>query len=149
MFKLVTKAIQLLIGFFTVIILDIIWFSLVGDIYDSALLPMQADFNTDLTTDLLGASIVVYFLIACAIVFFVLPKLTPDTDYTQSFFWGGFLGLIIYGIFDLTNYIFLNQWPFRIAVMDICWGFVLFGIATIVIRSVTSLINKIMRSFSR
>lgn len=136
------RLIQVVLCFFTVIILDIIWFNLFGDIYDAAFEPMRAEFNSDLTPNLLAASTMVYFLIALAIPFFVLPRVDRDTDYTMTFLWGGFLGLIVYGIYDLTNYIIFVEWPLRIAIMDICWGFLVFGLTTIVVRAVSSLIKE-------
>lgn len=136
------RLIQVIVCFFSVIILDIIWFSFVGDIYDAAYEPMRAEFNTDLTPNLLAASTMVYFFIALAITFFVLPRIDEKTDYTITFFWGGFLGLIIYGIYDLTNYILFVEWPLRIAIMDMCWGFLVFGLTTIAVRAVSSLIKQ-------
>ncbi len=136
------RLLQVILCFFSVIILDIIWFSLVGGIYDAAYEPMRAEFNTDLNPNLLIASVLVYFFVALAITFFVLPGLKTTTDYTISFFWGGFLGLIIFGIYDLTNYILFVDWPLRIAVMDMCWGFLVFGLTTIIVRAISSLIKE-------
>lgn len=138
---LLKKSLQIILGFFTVIILDIIWFNFVGGIYDTALEPIKAEFNTELTSNLLAASVTVYFLIALAISFFVLPKVEKK-DYTMTFLWGGFLGFIVYGIYDLTNYILFAGWPLRIAIMDMCWGFLVFGITSILVRSVSSLIRE-------
>ncbi len=112
-----------------------------GDIYDAAYEPLKAEFNMDLTPNLLIASIIVYFFISLAITFFVLPKFDKDTDYTMTFLWGGFLGLLIYGIYDLTNYLLFVEWPLRIAIMDICWGFLVFGLTTMVVRLLSSFIK--------
>lgn len=135
----VKPLIQIILCFFIVIILDIIWFNFVGEIYDIAFEPIKTEFNTHLTPNLLAASVTIYFLIALAVVFFILPKIHPKTDYIVTFLWGGFLGLIVYGIFDLTNYILFAEWPLRIAIMDMCWGFLVFGASTVLVRALTSL----------
>ena len=67
------RFLQIVLSFFSVIILDIVWFSLMGNIYDAAFEPMKAEFNTDLSSNLLAASLTVYFLSALAITFFVIP----------------------------------------------------------------------------
>lgn len=136
------RLIQIILSFFIIIILDIIWFTFTGSIYDAAYEPMKAEFNTSLTPNLLAASVAIYFLVAFAITFFVLPSIDQKTDYTISFFWGGFLGLIIYGIYDLTNYVIFAEWPLRIAIMDICWGFLVFGLTTIIVRAISSFIKE-------
>lgn len=136
------KLLQVILAFFSIIILDIIWFSLFGGIYDAAYEPMRAEFNTDLTSNLLVASVFVYLCAALAITFFVLPSIDQTTDYTVTFFWGGFLGLLIFGIYDLTNYIIFAEWPLRIAIMDICWGLLVFGLTTIFVRSISSFMKE-------
>lgn len=136
------RLLQVIFCFFVVILLDIVWFSFVGNIYDAAFDPMRAEFNENLTANLLVASVIIYILIALAITFFVLPKFNGEIDYTMAFLWGGFLGLIVYGIYDLTNYILFVEWPLRIAVMDMCWGFLVFGLTTIIVRALSSYIKE-------
>ena len=41
------------------------------------------------------------------------------------------LGVITYGIYDLTNYATLDKWSIRYVVVDIAWGGTICGIATI------------------
>lgn len=136
------RLLQVIFCFFLVIILDIIWFSFVGPIYDAAYEPMVQAFNIDLTSNLLIASTSVYFFIALIITFFLLPQILPSLDYTLAFLWSGFLGFLIYGIYDLTNYILFKDWPLRIAIMDMCWGFFLFGLTTIITRALSTLIKE-------
>jgi uncharacterized membrane protein len=136
------RLIQIILCFFLVIILDIIWFSLVGNIYDAAFEPMRAEFNTELTSSFLGASVLIYLFVALLITFFVFPQLDEKTDYTMTFLLGGFLGMLVFGIYDLTNYILFVQWPLRIAVMDICWGFLVFGLTALIVRAISSFFKK-------
>jgi uncharacterized membrane protein len=40
------------------------------------------------------------------------------------------LGIIIYGVFDSTNYALFKQWQLTTAVMDATWGGILFALTT-------------------
>ncbi|MBN9377932.1 MAG: hypothetical protein BGO14_00420 [Chlamydiales bacterium 38-26] len=135
------KSLLIIFCFFSVIILDVIWFNFLGNIYEAAYEPIKSEFNTELTSDLLVASLSIYLLIALAIVFFVLPRVN-HLDNTQTFFWGGFLGLLVYGVYDLTNYVIFAKWPLRIALMDICWGFLIFGLTTLGARLIMRLMDR-------
>lgn len=142
MFINLKKLIQIVIGFFSIILLDILWLYFTDDIYVAAYEPLKAEFNSTLTPNLVIASLTMYLLGSLAITFFVLPHIDRHTDYTISFFWGGFLGLIIVGVYNLTNYVIFAEWPLRIAVMDICWGFLVFGLSTIIVRAVGGLLFR-------
>jgi uncharacterized membrane protein len=37
------------------------------------------------------------------------------------------LGLIVYGVYDLTNYSVFSKWSFKVAIIDIVWGTFLCG----------------------
>ena len=45
------------------------------------------------------------------------------------------LGLIIYGVFDTTNYALFKKWDLKLAIMDGLWGGVLFALTTSIIYS--------------
>jgi hypothetical protein len=38
---------------------------------------------------------------------------------------GGFLGMIAYGTYDLTNWAVMKNWPVAMSLVDIVWGTVL------------------------
>jgi uncharacterized membrane protein len=56
----------------------------------------------------------------------------------QAMVLGGFMGLIAYGTYDLTNLSVLNGYSVKIALIDLAWGTVLSGatagIVTTIIR---------------
>ena len=35
---------------------------------------------------------------------------------------GALFGLVVYGVYDLTNYSTLREWPLRLTIADIVWG---------------------------
>ena len=72
----------------------------------------------------LGPALAVYVLLALAIVCFVLPT---AADGLQALLRGGFLGLIIYGVYDMTNMSVLRSYGLKLSLVDMAWGTVLCG----------------------
>ena len=72
----------------------------------------------------------IYILMTIAISVFVLPNIKKDTIWKDSILYGGGMGLIIYGIFDLTNLVLFSKYDPYLAFGDIAWGTFLFTIVT-------------------
>ena len=36
--------------------------------------------------------------------------------------YGALFGLVVYGVYDFTNYSTLRQWPFVVTLADVAWG---------------------------
>jgi len=73
------------------------------------------------------AAVLVYLLIPAGIVWFVRPVLSVDAELGQVFARGALYGLVLYGVYDLTNLAVLDRWTLRMTVADIAWGCVLCG----------------------
>jgi uncharacterized membrane protein len=61
----------------------------------------------------------VYVLLAIGVVVFVVPR---AADVWSAAKYAALFGLVVYGVYDLTNYSTLTQYPLSITVVDICWG---------------------------
>jgi len=61
---------------------------------------------------------------AAALWFFVVKD---ATDWLSAGSKGAGLGLAMYGLYDLTNYSTLTNYPLSFALTDIVWGSLLFG----------------------
>ena len=48
---------------------------------------------------------------------------------------GTLFGLVVYGVYDFTNYATLRQWPFVLTVADVAWGTVASAACAAVVRS--------------
>lgn len=83
---------------------------------------------------LLGPAFVVYLCLGLGVVFFVLPQLTAEDGLLKSFLIGAFLGIVIYGVYDMTNYSTLRNWPPLLSFVDMVWGGVLCGLVTLGLR---------------
>ena len=43
---------------------------------------------------------------------------------------------VVYGVYDLTNYSTLRQWPFALTLVDVAWGAVASAAASVAVRIV-------------
>lgn len=78
------------------------------------------------------AAVVVYLLIPLGIVLYVLPTVNAQCAVT-SVIWRGFLfGIIMYGVFDMTNHSLLEHWPLKMVWVDIGWGGFINGLASLI-----------------
>lgn len=107
--------------------IDFVWLGkIVSGFYKSSLGDLMRPAGVFGDVRLLGA-IAVYLLLAAGIVFFVLPQVTTAGS---ALLWGGFLGLLVYGVYDFTNWAVLSRWPLPLALADIAWGVVLMAFLT-------------------
>jgi len=65
------------------------------------------------------AAFVVYVLLGAGIAAFAVPRATQASSAAAA---GALLGLVIYGVYDFTNYSTLRDWPLILAVVDTAWG---------------------------
>jgi uncharacterized membrane protein len=79
------------------------------------------------------AAFVVYLLLGIGIAIFVVPR-TATVSSAAAF--GALFGLVVYGVYDFTNYSTLRQWPFALTVVDVAWGAVVCSAASAVARLV-------------
>lgn len=89
-----------------------------------------------------GAAILVYLLIPGGLVLFVRPLLGVNATAWQAIGWGALYGLVLYGVYDLTNLAVLEKWTLRMTLADIAWGCVLCGTMSAVMRLVDNWLNR-------
>ena len=65
------------------------------------------------------AALVVYVLLGTGIALFVIPR-APTVSLAAVY--GALFGLVVYGVYDFTNYSTLRQWPLALALADVAWG---------------------------
>ena len=65
------------------------------------------------------AAVVVYVLLGTGIALFVIPR-APTASLAAAY--GALFGLVVYGVYDFTNYSTLRQWPFALTLVDVAWG---------------------------
>ncbi len=65
------------------------------------------------------AAFLVYVLLGTGIALFVIPR---ASTVSRAAGYGALFGLVVYGVYDFTNYSTLRQWPFVLAMADLAWG---------------------------
>lgn len=76
--------------------------------------------------------VIVWILVVVGNIIFVLPK-TVDVQWLEIFKIGALYGLILYGVYDFTNYAILTHWPLGLVIFDATWGIVLNGIIALIL----------------
>jgi uncharacterized membrane protein len=79
------------------------------------------------------AAVVVYILLGSGIALFVIPR-AATVPSAAGF--GALLGLVVYGVYDFTNYSTLRQWPFVLTLADVAWGAAATAAASAAVRIV-------------
>jgi uncharacterized membrane protein len=103
---------------------DFIWLGRMGDtFYRPAMGGMAADGFR------LAPAVIFYLLYACGIVLFAVRPGLEAQSWTLAALYGLALGLIGYGVYDLTNYATLKTWSTALTVVDMAWGSFLTGLA--------------------
>jgi len=99
-------------------ILDGLWLGvLMGGFYKTQL-SLIARMSGDRLAPLWGPALFVYVLLAFGIVAFVVPRNYGEVSIVR----GALFGLVVYGVYDLTNLATLRSWSVALTVIDILWG---------------------------
>ena len=78
-----------------------------------------------------GATAGVYIFLIIGLYLFVLQE---KKNWRQAFI----LGLVIYGVFDLTTYAIFDEWPIAAVFMDTLWGGFLLAATTFLTEKVVA-----------
>lgn len=74
-----------------------------------------------------------YIIYALGIAYFVVaPGIASGAGILKIFFMGAFLGFIAYGAYDFTNHATLKNWPVIVTIVDLAWGSILTGVASVI-----------------
>ena len=80
----------------------------------------------------LGAAICYIFLIV-GINYFIIK---PNRSIKDAFL----LGLVIYGVYETTNYALFKNWSVLTVIIDTLWGGILFALTTWIVKLMRSII---------
>ena len=110
------------------LLLDYLWLAKLMQSFYLAQLGPYARVRGTTIIPVYWAAAIVYLLLPLGIVLFALPRVDPEQRAVSSLAWGAFFGLIVYGVYDMTNMATLERWPVRMVLVDICWGCFLCGV---------------------
>ena len=107
------------LGALAFMVLDGVWLGVVAkNFYRSQLAPIVRLADGGIAPNW-PAAVVVYALLGMGIALFVVPR-APTTSLAAAY--GALFGLVVYGVYDFTNYSTLRQWPFVLTMVDVAWG---------------------------
>uniref|UniRef100_A0A6C0KRI1 DUF2177 family protein n=1 Tax=viral metagenome TaxID=1070528 RepID=A0A6C0KRI1_9ZZZZ len=101
------------------LVLDFTYFYLFRDFMLPLLKKVQ---KADVKINIMPA-IACYLLMVSGLYYFILRKKAPIKDAIL-------LGLLIYGVYETTNYAFFKDWSPLLVLVDTVWGGILFGTTT-------------------
>jgi len=101
------------------LVLDFIYISLNKKAFELQIADVQ---RVSMQLRPLGAIVVYAFLIFGLYWFIIREK--------KSVYNAFLLGLVIYSVYEFTNYALLKKWGLEIAIMDTLWGGALFALTT-------------------
>jgi uncharacterized membrane protein len=110
--------------------IDYLWLGIIMSKFYKDELGILARLSNGSLKPVIWAAVIVYILIPLGIVLFALPRVSYDDLTSTSLFWGFVYGLILYGIYDMTNYSLVSKWSLRMSIVDILWGGVLNAVMT-------------------
>jgi uncharacterized membrane protein len=101
--------------------------------------------KTPLSINFIGA-IFSYIIFMCGLFFFSIPLIEIKLKENKNLFflcllYGGGLGLLLYGMFNATNYGIFTNYSYKIALMDSFWGFTIFTFSSYLFFSIKHIIN--------
>ena len=116
------------------LVIDLVWLGiLMKDFYSHELGELARRQGTSLAPRWWAASLV-YLLIPAGLVLFVRPLFDSNTTTLQAIGWGALYGVVVYGVYDLTNLAVIEKWTIKMTLFDIAWGAVLCGTVSAVMR---------------
>ena len=121
------------VGAVAFLVLDGVWLGLLmKHFYREQLAPIVRLANGGMAPNW-PAALVVYALLGTGIALFVIPQASTVSSAAAL---GALFGLVVYGVYDFTNFATLRQWPFAVTLVDVAWGTVASATAAMVARIV-------------
>lgn len=121
------------VSLFIFIIVDLIWIAgIMKNFYLSQLGALSRMKGGSMSPNI-PSSILVWMLIVLGLILFVLPKIPKTGPGVEGFLWGALFGLVVYGVYDLTNFALLKDWSLAMTIVDMLWGTIACGLSGFVI----------------
>jgi uncharacterized membrane protein len=108
--------------------IDTIYLNIIKNYFQKQIQSVQ---GSGLQVNFLGAALCYLFLIV-GINYFIIK---PHKSVSEAFL----LGLVIYGVYETTNYALLKNWSLLTVFIDTLWGGVLFALTTYIVNMLRKL----------
>tara|TARA_Y200000002_G_scaffold16458_4_gene12880 strand:+ start:8882 stop:9253 length:372 start_codon:yes stop_codon:yes gene_type:complete len=115
----------ILISGLVFLILDSIYLGITSKLFHEIVAGIQ---RTVMVVKPMGVIVCYIFLILGLYYFILRNKKTPVDAFL--------LGILIYGVYESTNYAIFKKWPDYVTILDTVWGGTLFASTTIITYSI-------------
>ena len=119
----------MLISAIVFISIDFIYLNLLKGYFNKQIQLVQ---GSEIKMNVLGAALCYIFLIA-GINYFIIK---PHKSVNEAFL----LGIVIYGVYETTNYALFRNWSILSVIIDTLWGGILFASTTYIINLLRSMV---------
>ena len=114
---------QIFITFVVIILLDLVYLLSTKDFFNNIVKEIQ---GSNISINYLGV-ISCYIFIVLGLNLFIINE-------NKSILYAFLLGIMVYGVYDTTNYAIFDKWPETAVVMDVLWGGILFALTTVIVN---------------
>jgi len=121
MYDYITKIFHIAVIILLLVAFDAVYIYFMKDTFSQLVRSIQGEPLVLDKRALVGA-VICYILLAFGLYYFAISK--TNTTILDAFL----LGLVVYGVFDSTNFVMFKKWDWRVMVIDGVWGGVLFSI---------------------
>ena len=118
----------MLISAIVFISIDFVYLNLMKGYFENQIKKVQ---GSALKFNLLGAAICYIFLIFGINYFIIKPRKSVNDAFL--------LGLVIYGVYETTNYALLTNWSIITVIIDTLWGGILFALTTFIVNKLRNI----------
>jgi len=109
------------------VFIDFIYLNLIKDYFSNQIKRVQ---GSQMNVNLFGAVLCYIFLIVGINYFIIKPK----KSVSEAFL----LGIVIYGVYETTNYTLFKNWALLTVIIDTLWGGILFALTTYLVNMLRS-----------
>jgi uncharacterized membrane protein len=117
---------SLLVSAVIFVVIDFIYLNTIKGYFSNQIQRVQ---GSPIKINLLGLVVCYIFLISGLNYFIIKPRKSASDAFL--------LGLVIYGVYETTNYALLKNWSIFTVILDTLWGGILFALTTFLTRSLS------------
>ena len=117
---------NIIISAIVMLILDAIYLTILSSSFKIMMLNIQ---GSEMTFRI-APVIICYIALIFGLNYFIL-----DSDRKNKILDAILLGLVIYIVYETTNYAIIDKWELKTALIDSIWGGILFGLTTFITLS--------------
>ena len=121
---------QIVLPGILLVLIDYIYLNAISSFFNKQIFNIQ---KSPIQLRFSGA-IICYVLLIFGLYYFIISQ-------NRNVFDAFLLGLVIYGVYESTNYTLLKDWKFSTLVIDTLWGGILFGLTTYFTYKINKLIQ--------